>query len=94
MATKSYRFEHKLDIDTALARLMPVLDSISLQYSLEKDMLAPQRVKYSRSGVDADVQVTDKEVVITVDLSWFLEKVIRSRVEDSLHKGIPPLLRS
>lgn len=94
MAAKTYRFSHDLGRELAIQRLEPALDSLARQYGLERLPPHDGKLVLRRTGVDAHVFVADGDVEIVVDLNWFLEKTVRERIEDALHKDIPPLLRT
>lgn len=94
MATKEYRFPHELGSQEAATRVRPILDDLIRTYQLNLD--APHALKFRlhRTGVDANVSVNEKDILVSVDLNWFLEKAIRSKLEDQLHSKFPPILKA
>ncbi len=94
MATKEYRFPHGLGATEAGARVRPVIDELTRTYQLSLDAPVDGKYRLHRTGVEANVSVGDKDVVVSVDLNWFLEKAIRSKLEDQLHRQFPPILRA
>ncbi len=93
MASKIYRFPHALGRQVAMFRLESAIDGLASQYGLNRVDTADGTLTLQRTGVDASIQVGDAEVEVAVELNWFLEKTFRDRIEDSLHKDFPPLLR-
>ena len=94
MATKEYRFPHELGETEAATRIRPVLDDLIKAYQLNLDAPADGTFRLHRTGVDANVTVGDNEILVTVDLNWFLEKAIRSKLDDQLHEKIRPILKA
>ncbi len=94
MATKEYRFSHDLGTQEATSRIRPVLDDLMKTYQLSLDAPSAGKYRLHRTGVEANVVVGENEVVVAVDLNWFLEKAIRSRLEDQLHGQFAPLLKA
>jgi hypothetical protein len=94
MATKVYRFLHELGSSEATARVRPVLDELLRTYQLTLDTTTAGKFRLHRTGVDANVTVGDNEILVTVDLNWFLEKAIRSKLDDQLHEKIRPILKA
>jgi len=93
MAEKTYRFPHAIGKESASQRLEATIESLSRQYGLARAELPDGATALRRTGVDAVVRFHEDAVEVAVDLNWFLEKTIRERIEDALHKGFPPLLR-
>lgn len=93
MAAKKYRFAHTLGRREALARLEPAIDGLARQYGLDRADDPDGTLTLQRTGVDASVKIADDAVEVAVELNWFLEKTLRDRIEDALHKDFPPLLR-
>jgi hypothetical protein len=94
LATKEYRFPHELGGAEARTRVKPVLDELVRAYGLNMESPSEERFRLSRTGVDANVTVADREIVIAVDLNWFLEKTVRSQLEDRLHNRILTVLKA
>ena len=93
MSTKEYRFPHELGVKEATARVQPVLDEIIRTYQLNLDTPADGKFRLHRTGVEANVAVNDLDIVVAVDLNWFLEKTIRNKLEDLLHQKFPAILK-
>jgi putative polyhydroxyalkanoate system protein len=93
MAAKTYRFPHALGRDAAIRRLEPAIAQIAGQYGLGRSDAPDGSLALRRTGVDAQVRVGETEVEVAVELNWFLEKTVRERIEDALHKDFAPLLR-
>ena len=94
MSTKEYRFPHDLGGGEARTRVKPFLDELVRTYGLTLESPTDQRFRLSRTGVDANVTVDEREIVIAVDLNWFLEKTVRSQLEDKLHAKLPQVLKA
>jgi len=94
MATKEYRFPHSLGSAAALDRVRPALDEMMKTYQLALDARPDGTFRLHRTGVEANIVVGDQDVVVSVDLTWFLEKAIRNRLEDQLHRQFPPILKA
>jgi hypothetical protein len=94
MATKEYRFPHELGETEAALRIRPVLDDLIKAYQLNLDAPVDGTFRLHRTGVDANVKVGARDIVVSVDLNWFLEKAIRRQLEDQLHQKFPPILKA
>ena len=93
MAAKTYRFPHSLGRETARTRLEPAIEGLARQYGLQRTDAEDGALALQRTGVDARVRIGETEVEVAVELNWFLEKTVRDRIEDALHKDFPSLLR-
>ena len=93
MAAKTYRFAHALGRHEALARLEPAIDGLARQYGLNRADTPDGTLTLQRTGVEARVQVADDVIEVAVELNWFLERTLRDRIEDAIHKDFQPLLR-
>lgn len=93
MAKKTYQFPHELGTSPAAERVRPFLQDLSRQFNLALDAGENGAFKLHRTGIAADVAITESEVLVSVDLNWFLEKTIRAQIEDGLHEKLVPLLK-
>ncbi len=94
MASKEYKFEHNLGVDGAIKRCQGLLADLVEKYGLERKDLGKGLYRLFRSGVDTRVTVTDTDVTIVVDLNFMFEMAARNKIEDSLHRKVPPLLKA
>lgn len=91
MAKKDYKYEHSLGIDGAKERLEPELRRVSEKYGLSMEAKG-NTYTMKRSGVDVSIQVNEKDISATIELSWILEKTLRSQIEDALSKKIKGII--
>jgi hypothetical protein len=94
MASKEYRFPHDLGDAEAASRIRPVLDELLRTYQLNLDAPGGGKFRLHRTGVDANVTVSEKDILVVVELNWFLEKAIRSKLDDQIHEKFPPILKA
>jgi putative polyhydroxyalkanoate system protein len=93
MASKSYRFDHKLGLKEATKRADPVLAELASKYGLTREDQGGGKYRLSRTGVEASIRLTESTIEATVDLNWLLEKTVRLKLEDTLHRRITSILQ-
>ena len=94
MGVKEHRFPNQVGADKAWGRLEPELGNLSKQYGLDLEKVGTTSVTLKRTGADVLATITENEVVVRVDLSWFVPKTIEQKIEAELNSRIPPLLKA
>jgi hypothetical protein len=93
MASKSYRFDHKLGLPEVTKRAGPALEQLAEKYGLTREDLGGGRFRMSRTGVEATIRLAEATIEATVELNWLLEKTVRLKLEDTLHRRITSILQ-
>lgn len=87
MAKKDYTVLTTFDEMSAVDTLRPLLEELSEKYALKllrNNDTHPSTFDLKRSGVHGVVSVQDNEVKIMVDLSFFLEGLVRKSLEKEI----------
>lgn len=89
---KEYRFQNQVGAEEAWKRIEPQLGSLSREYGLTVEKMGPACVKLKRTGVEVLATITEKEVIVGVDLA-FLLRPVGGQIEKALNERIPLLIR-
>jgi len=94
MASKDYHFDHELELDEATLRTEAELKRLAQRYGLK---LVPGEAGFYRltgAGVEADVHLSDHDLLIRLKLGFLLESTLRGRIEKTLCETMSTLFVS
>ena len=92
MASKDYRFDHMLGINEATIRTEAELKQLAQKYGLSFLPREAGVYRLEGTGIEADVQLSDHDLLIRLKLGFLLETTLRGRIEKSVCEKMTTLL--